>query len=66
MSKEIKKIAWYEFNKKLILMVSDNYRGSPQIKFPYDLLICSKDIIQKYKEELIDSRFKKKIKVKVV
>lgn len=64
---DVKKTRWIELNGKLILLVDDLYKGSPTIMCKYDLLICSKYILNKYKKELIPRHHKDlDLKVKII
>jgi hypothetical protein len=56
--KEIDALGFYKIHDKEILMVGDKYRGSPLIAYKYDVLIGSKQIIDRYKAELIPRVFK--------
>ena len=51
--KIINPFTWVELNEKLTLIVGDCYRGIPSMNFDYDVLICSKWMINNYKENLI-------------
>lgn len=51
--KQITGIGWYECDNKSILIVSEDYKGSPLICCLYDILICSEKIFNKYKNSLI-------------
>jgi len=48
--KIINPFTWVELNEKLTLIVGDCYRGIPSMNFDYDVLICSKWMINNYKE----------------
>lgn len=56
--KEINQLGWYHIHDKNVLMVGDNYRGSPMVCWKYDVLIGPKGIIDQYKEELIPRQYK--------
>ena len=65
--KEVTQIAEYHLHDKDVLMVGDDYKGSPIIMWQYDVLIGSKDIINRYKNALIPRTFKgHKIKIQYV
>ena len=51
--KEIKGLGYYTVNKKNIVIVSDEYRGNPMVMWEYDILICSKEILSRFKSDLI-------------
>ena len=64
--KTIQNYANYKVNGKDILIVSDNYNGSPTFLYSYDILICSKKIISRYRKELIPHTKGKKIIVRYI
>ena len=53
--KVIRGTGWYEMNGKHILLVSEEYNGSPSIMWTYDILICSEKLFNRYKDNLIAS-----------
>ena len=55
----VDKICCYGLNDKLLLLISDEYKGCPLIMWPYDVLICSEEIFLKYKDELIADHLRK-------
>lgn len=65
--KEVTQIAEYKIHDKAVLMVGDNYKGSPIIMWPYDILMGSRAVIDRYKQSLIPRNFKgHKIKIQYV
>lgn len=56
--KEIKEFGWYKLDGKDLLLVGDDYKGSPIICWKYDILIGSKEVIDKYKDALIPKHYK--------
>ena len=58
--KVIKGIGWYIVNEKTMLVVSDEYDGQPMIMWEYDILVCSKQIFNQFKDELIAEHLTKK------
>lgn len=68
MVKEISKIAWITLNKKLVLMVGDDYKGDIDIQCPYDILIGKKWIIDRYIKELTPEYYVKHkgLKIKIL
>lgn len=64
--KEINEIGFYRVHDKDVLMVGDKYRGSPMIMWPYDILLGSKKIIDRYKDVLIPKIKGHKIVIKYV
>lgn len=51
--KQIDHILWACVDNKIVLIVGDEYKGSPMIKFEYDVLIVSKNKYNQYKDNLI-------------
>lgn len=50
--KIINNYASYKLNGKEVLIISDAYKGSPIMFYQYDILICSKEIIKKYRKQI--------------
>lgn len=50
--KKITNYASYLINGKEVLMISNNYRGSPIMFYQHDILICSKELIKKYRNQI--------------
>jgi hypothetical protein len=58
--KEIRGIGHYLVNGKQIVMVSDEFHGKTLICYQYDVLIGSRNIINKFRKELIPEHQLKK------
>jgi len=61
--RKVENYIWIELNGLLTLVVSENYKGHPQIMFEYDQIIISKRLWEKYKNKLV---FKKAKHPKVI
>ncbi|MCK9429407.1 MAG: hypothetical protein M0R17_05345 [Candidatus Omnitrophica bacterium] len=51
--KQIKTYLEYNLDSKNIIIISNTYKGSPKMYYKYDILIGSKEIITKYKSDLV-------------
>ena len=51
--KEIHGVGQYTVNGKQILLVSDDYNGKSLICYQYDILIGSRQVINKFRNDLI-------------
>ena len=60
--KIIENMFWGFLNNKTILIIGPNYKGSPLIKFEYDVLIISEDQFKRYESNLIFEHEKMNIK----
>ena len=52
MYRKIDNHAIYEMDGKVILLVSNNYKGYPLFYLDYDVLMCSEEILKRYYNEL--------------
>lgn len=65
----INNYASYQLNGLEVLIISDRYKGSPIMYYEVDVLICSKEILNKYRKQIFPretSKKKKKTKVCVL
>ena len=51
--KIIKGIGYYKVNDKHIVIVSDDYHGSPIIMWEYDIILCNKRLLSRYRSNLV-------------
>ena len=59
--KTIKGVAHYNVNDKIIMIISDEYKGFPLIAYQPDILMVSETIAKRYKNEIFDVVKMKKV-----
>ena len=51
--KNIKEFGCYELDGKSVLLVGNEYNGNPLIMWKYDILLCSIETYNRYKNQLV-------------